>query len=239
MRRWLIALLVLISASTILFANSLSSPAPQETRSYIVQADDLETARSAVADAGGTVTHELGIIRAVGATLTSDQLEAVRSADGINRVYEDREVATSVVQPTLSAIAPASCPISGNEQLSYDSDDVYWTVTNSGSSTLYLAGMSIIWPKRNGALEEIEFNNDNAWFGRVRGVSATFTAAQFRAELDDEDEDEEELPGGVAFAPGNPVVVEAEFSRATQDDTGYEIRLFFDNGCSVDFPAAP
>ncbi len=239
MRRWLIALLVLISASTILFANCLTSPEPQETRSYIVQADDLEKARNAVANAGGIVTHELGIIRAVGATLTSDQLDAVRRAEGIKRVYEDREVATSVVQPTLSATARSSCPISASEQLSYDSDDVYWTVTNNGKTALSLAGMSIIWPKKNGDLREVEFNNDNAWFGKVKGVSATFTAEQFRSELDDEDEEEEDLPPGVTFLPGDPVVVEAEFKQASQGDSGYEIRLFFDNGCSVDFPSAP
>ena len=47
----------------------------EKTVSVIVQAPDMQHAVRAVALAGGTVTHELGIIRSVGATVTPAQLE--------------------------------------------------------------------------------------------------------------------------------------------------------------------
>jgi hypothetical protein len=67
--------------------------------SVIVQAPDLQHAVRAVALAGGTVTHELGIIRAVGATLTPSQLELVKKVTNV-RVRENRAVTYSVENTT-------------------------------------------------------------------------------------------------------------------------------------------
>jgi serine protease AprX len=51
----------------------------QAPASYIVQAANLDAARAAVNAAGGKVTHELGIIDAVGAQLTAGQAAILRS----------------------------------------------------------------------------------------------------------------------------------------------------------------
>src|SRR5258708_19369626 len=48
---------------------------------YIVQAESVEAARSAVARVGGVVTGELSIIRAVGAALDDRELEALQASD--------------------------------------------------------------------------------------------------------------------------------------------------------------
>ena len=45
--------------------------------SYIVQAASLDQAMGAVQDVGGEITHQLGIINAVGALLTGEQLDAL------------------------------------------------------------------------------------------------------------------------------------------------------------------
>ena len=62
---------------------ALPSPvAPVGVRQdYIVQAESVEAARSAVARVGGVVTGELSIIRAVGAALDDRELEALRASD--------------------------------------------------------------------------------------------------------------------------------------------------------------
>ena len=60
-------------------------------QSYIVQAGDMAAAKAQVERAGGKVTHELGIINAVGAELSKSQLSALRAAGG-TRVYENHAI---------------------------------------------------------------------------------------------------------------------------------------------------
>src|SRR5256714_853478 len=63
---------------------------------YIVQAESVEVARSAVVRVGGVVTGELSIIRAVGAALDDRELEALQASDVPRlRIYEDAQVSAS------------------------------------------------------------------------------------------------------------------------------------------------
>lgn len=83
---WLLALaLVLFSAPP----QAAQSP---EIRSFIVQGLDLDSARTAVHKVGGTIVRELGIIKAVNARLTDEQMQQVRQLEGIRRVYLDGKV---------------------------------------------------------------------------------------------------------------------------------------------------
>lgn len=70
-------------------------PGPAPTGSYIVQGTDLAAARAAVRAAGGEVTHELGIIQAVGAELSEAQWKTLRDQDGVRRLYQDRDLSTA------------------------------------------------------------------------------------------------------------------------------------------------
>lgn len=78
-----------------LMLTPLGSVAPlagQPTVGVIVQGSDIATAAASVHSVGGTVTHELGIINAVGAQLTAAQLAALQGLNGISRIYENRRV---------------------------------------------------------------------------------------------------------------------------------------------------
>ena len=57
----------------------------------IVQASDVETATALVRRVGGQVTHELGIINAVGATLSLLQISRLQARSGV-RVYGNRQL---------------------------------------------------------------------------------------------------------------------------------------------------
>ena len=59
------------------------------TSSVIVQASDAASAARLVNAVGGTVTHELGIIRAVGAKLLPAQIEAV---EGLKELLIEADV---------------------------------------------------------------------------------------------------------------------------------------------------
>jgi hypothetical protein len=61
----------------------------------LVQAESAATAGALVRQVGGAVTHELGIIDAVGATLTPVQLQALLSFPDV-RVFENRRLTVSL-----------------------------------------------------------------------------------------------------------------------------------------------
>ncbi|MGB5623750.1 MAG: hypothetical protein WBN65_14755, partial [Gammaproteobacteria bacterium] len=60
--------------------------------SYIVQGTSLSAVKSLVAEQGGEITHELGVIRAVAADLTPDQAARLRVSPGIRRLYGNDSV---------------------------------------------------------------------------------------------------------------------------------------------------
>ena len=68
----------------------------QPRATVIVQARDIETAVTAVTAAGGEVTHELKIIRAVAARLTAEQISRLSVSSDLD-LYENVEV--ELLQP--------------------------------------------------------------------------------------------------------------------------------------------
>ncbi|MBT8461488.1 MAG: hypothetical protein KJO44_03120, partial [Gemmatimonadetes bacterium] len=71
----------------------LAPEAAELTSTYIVQG---EQAAERVAEVGGRVTHELGIINAVGAQLSTSEREALAGVNGI-RIFDDRQVGVESV----------------------------------------------------------------------------------------------------------------------------------------------
>ena len=70
-------------------------PGPVATQAFIVQGSDLAAARAAVLAVGGQITHELGIIGAVGARLTKAQAEALHGRPQVRAVFADGELQVS------------------------------------------------------------------------------------------------------------------------------------------------
>jgi serine protease AprX len=82
-------MLTLAAGQTALAATATATPAASATAtreqptSYIVQAGSLAEAKAAVTKAGGRITHELGIINGVAATLSPAQAETLRAVTGL------------------------------------------------------------------------------------------------------------------------------------------------------------
>ncbi len=90
-------------AATLAMAAALAALVPSgrvqaPSSSYIVQGTDLASTAAAVRRAGGRITHELGIINAVGAEMTAEAVERLRARPGLH-VYGDRALRTSSVSP--------------------------------------------------------------------------------------------------------------------------------------------
>jgi len=68
------------------------SGAQDQTRSVLVQGPDLRTVAAAVRAVGGEITHDLGIINAVGAQLTRRQLQRLEATHGSFQIHTDRAI---------------------------------------------------------------------------------------------------------------------------------------------------
>jgi serine protease AprX len=108
-KRWLAAasviagIVLLVSLECDVPAARLAAGAAHAVRqAYIVQATSAATAADAVARAGGHLTRQLAVIRAVGAELDARELAALTAA-GVPQleVYTDSAVKASAVQGTL------------------------------------------------------------------------------------------------------------------------------------------
>ena len=140
-----------------LFGLVLAFARPADVDAYIVQGSDLGATRQAVEKVGGTVTHELGIIRAVGADLTARQVEALRALPGVRRVYVNSGVGTSRVDgPPLSTdVAGAPVPV-------FDDRKVIWPIRNAGAGDAFIERVQLQWPGANGGLDKLK-HDGNLW----------------------------------------------------------------------------
>ena len=114
------SLVLVLALCGLLLLAAHSQPPEPSTVPVIVQAADLDTAAALVHGVGGTITHELGIIRAVGALVTSGQRSQLEASKRV-RIYENRTVSVSnrssrkrTVASDNDAVlrgpAPRSCP---------------------------------------------------------------------------------------------------------------------------------
>src|SRR5262245_29281116 len=88
-----------------------------QTESFIVQHEDMDSARRAVEHVGGKITHELSIINAVGADLTLGQLGELRQIRGL-RIYENRELTFASTQEATPPEQPTGPEASEQDLLS-------------------------------------------------------------------------------------------------------------------------
>ena len=120
--------------------------------SYIVQAADVETAVAAIQQVGGSLTHELGIINAVGAVLTPAQEVALTRINDDLSIYEDHSVMLNsesvTIKPSYAGWLKEASPNENNGLVKellvrQKNDDSYRTVYYYNLSDLPV-GASII-----------------------------------------------------------------------------------------------
>ena len=101
---------------------------PESTSSYIVSAADMQTAVTAVQQVGGEITHELAIINAVGANLTSTQWAVLENDSAIASLQENLQLQMSTVAPQVVEVRVSSSADDAEEELdgdmSLDSSDL-------------------------------------------------------------------------------------------------------------------
>ena len=112
--------------------------------SMIVQAADMDIAAAAVRSVGGEITHELVIIRGVGALLTPTQAVALEAMKGI-RLSNDRSVEASSLTDVV-----------GEERIKIRKGKVKWKLTNNGIDDVQIERIAVAWYASAGKLTKIK-----------------------------------------------------------------------------------
>lgn len=153
------ALLLCLAGCASVPGSAESAPA----RRVLVQGTELAAVSQAVLEVGGEVTHELGIIHAVGALLTPGQIAELETSPAVRRIVEDRKVET---------MSDPGCDVSGAPDLRFDDKKVYWDLTNHGSADVTIASVTLLWPAANTEFKKIKNDGDEFFRGPLPPVSA-------------------------------------------------------------------
>ena len=122
-----------------------------EPLTVFLQGASAQALRELVEASGGSVTHDLHIIDAVGAQLSRQQLVQVLDSPLVSRYYDDLATPPPEEEP-----AERDCDVAGSLQLQISRTGIGWTLFNKQPSPAALRRLEISWPKEAGTIAGIE-----------------------------------------------------------------------------------
>ena len=116
----------------------------------MLQGASAANMRSLVEDEGGTLTHYLPIINAVGARLSNKQLERIVAGDQVARYIDDLSV-----NPEEDAPEEPPCDVGGALELDFTARGFDWRLYNKRAEPAIVSQLSLSWPEKLGRLESL------------------------------------------------------------------------------------
>jgi hypothetical protein len=123
---------------------------------------------------GGTVSHDLHIINAVGALLTQAQLDEVLKSPLIIRHIDDLSASEPPDEPLKS-----SCDVGGALELDYNTEGIRWTLYNKLPAPANLEALELTWPVTLGTVDKISLGDKTINPGLYRDTPAGSLELQF------------------------------------------------------------
>lgn len=120
----------------------------------MVQGSSGSAMRELVKASGGSVTHDLHIINAVGALLTRAQLDEVLKSPLVIRHIDDLSIAPPPPQATPQD-PEKSCDVGGGLELAFNHSGFKWTLYNKGEAPVVLKHLELTWPKQLGTIDSM------------------------------------------------------------------------------------
>ncbi|MBN7795127.1 S8 family peptidase [Parahaliea mediterranea] len=131
----------------VLALSPLTGQADEAPLRVMLQGESSSQLSTLVELKGGTVTHNLHIINAVGALVSRQQLEAIVDSPLVSRHIDDLSL-------TPPPPVQEACNVGGALELDFDKDALHWRLYNKGSDTVALETLRMHWPGRLGELRK-------------------------------------------------------------------------------------
>ncbi len=125
-----------------------------ETLQVLLQGSSSDGLAQLVETHGGTLSHDLHIINAVGALLTQAQLDEVLKSPLIIRHIDD------LSGPEALDEAPdSSCDVGGALELAFHAEGIRWTLYNKLAAPTQLESLELTWPATLGVVKKISLGD--------------------------------------------------------------------------------
>lgn len=194
---------------------NLEKPLPERLQ-IMLQGESADAMRAAVEAVGGEVSHDLPIIRAVGAWVSPAQLQQLRSHPGIARMIDDFSL-----EPDKVPDGPAGCDVGGALEAEIRPGRLRWPLFLKRGPA-HAASLELSWPEALGPLQALRLAGQALPLDEAQAGQLSIYLA----------------PGEVpALATGQ--ALELEFAQPDEQDgmppqRAFSIRLDFHEDCGTE-----
>ena len=189
------------------------------TRQVLLQGDDVGALVALVEQAGGTVSHQLDVLKAVGVEASPSQLREISKSAHVHRIIDDTRVALNSVE---------QCVVSGEHLLQLGGDhELVWKLDNHDGLSATLDSVELSWPATLGELRQLHYG-DALLARNIPGNSIRLTASEFA-----------EAGATFPLAASESALLGMQFEAAPASiaevkQSELDITLTYQEGCAVD-----
>ena len=137
------------------------APDPDEMLHVLLRGESAAALSQLVEEIGGTVTHDLHSINAVGAQLTRAQLAIALESDAVSGHIHDLALGDDPQDDDDQA-----CKVRGQIELDISDQSIFWPIYNKKPEAVTWESLEIKWPARLGAIQEVTLD-DQALAGEL------------------------------------------------------------------------
>jgi serine protease AprX len=207
----------------LLFSQTVLAAEP-DTLHVLLQGSSAKQIATLVEEAGGTVTHDLHIINAIGAKLSPEQLDAILKSPLVTRHIDDL---SDTKRPPKTPDEDASCRVRGHIELDFTPQGILWPLFNKRTSPASLERLELSWPSALGKVATISVGGIVVDPALAKEITQGSLTIDFPPSSRPVVKDRADLK--VAFQ--SPTPQEPPASLRQRDFT---IRASFEGGCSTD-----
>lgn len=174
--------LALILAAIFALYGCVSSPnSDSEILHVMLQGESYDELSALVEEIGGSVSHDLHLINAIGAKLTRAQLKTALKSDAIFYYIDDLAVIGGPPEDDEDD-TDAPCRVRGHIELGIDDNGVDWPVFNKRKEPVTWEAIEVNWPERLGALARVTLDDMVLPTSLFSGTTKSSTKIVFPAE---------------------------------------------------------
>jgi serine protease AprX len=148
----------------------------QDLLQVFLQGSSSDEMRDLVGQTGGSITHELHIINAVGAKLSPKQLKAVLKSPLVIRYIDDL---SDTERPENTPDEDVDCRVRGHIELEMTSQGFRWPLYNKKSVPASMRKLELEWPATLGAVKAITIGDTVVDPALYRNVAANALKIDF------------------------------------------------------------